>query len=46
MVNALGQVTTHGMTIRDLDKEGHESVISECHTRQATPEELERYIKA
>lgn len=44
MVNALGQVTTHGMTIRDLDKEGHESVISECRTRQATPEEQERYF--
>ena len=44
MTNALGRVTSRGMTVRNLDKEGHESVISECHTRQATPEELERYF--
>lgn len=44
MVNALGQITTHGTAVRNTDKEGHDSVVSECRTRKATPEELERYF--
>ena len=44
MVNALGQITTHGTAVRNMDKEGHDSVVSECHTRKATPEELEHYF--
>ena len=44
MVNALGQITTHGTAVRNMDKEGHDSVVSECHTRKATLEELEHYF--
>lgn len=44
MVNALGQVSTAGTPVHDKEKECRGSMVFECHSRKATPEELERYF--
>lgn len=45
MVNALGQVNMSGGTpVRNKENECRGSMVFECHSRQATPEELERYF--
>ena len=44
MVNALGQVSTAGTPVHDKEKECCGSMAFECHSRKATPEELERYF--
>lgn len=46
MVNALGQVLTAGTPAHDKEKECRGSMVFECHSRKATPEELERYFGA
>jgi len=46
MVNALGRVLTAGTPVRNLKNGSRESMVFECHSRQATPEELERYFGA
>jgi len=44
-INALGQVNMSGGTpVRNTENERRGSMVSECHSRQATPEELERYF--
>lgn len=44
-INALGQVNMSGGTpVRKMENERRGSMVSECHSRQATPEELERYF--
>lgn len=44
MVNAAGQVSTAGTPVRNKEKEGRGSMVFECHSRKATPEELKRYF--
>lgn len=44
MINALGQVSTHGTAVHNTENESRASMVSECHTRKATPEELEHYF--
>ena len=45
MVNALGQVNMSGGTpVRNKENERRGSMVFECHSRKATPEELERYF--
>lgn len=44
MVNAVGRVSTAGTPVRNLKNESRESMVFECHSRQATPEEMERYF--
>lgn len=45
MVNALVQVNVSGGTpVRNKENECRGSMVFECHSRQATPEELERYF--
>ena len=44
MVNALGQISTSGTPVRNLKKKKTGACVYECHSRQATPEEIERYF--
>ncbi len=44
MVNALGQISTSGTPVRNSEKEKTGVCVYECHSRQATPEEIERYF--
>lgn len=44
MVNVVGRVSNSGTPIRNLAKERTEACVYECHSRQATPEEIERYF--
>ena len=44
MVNALGQISTSGTPVRNLKKEKTGACVYECHSRQATPEEIDRYF--
>ena len=45
MVNALGQVNASGGTpIRNKENECRGDMVFECHSRKATPEEMERYF--
>lgn len=47
MVNALGQVNVSGGTpVRNKENECRGSMVFECHSRKATPEEIERYFGA
>lgn len=47
MVNALGQVNASGGTpIRNKENECRGDMVFECHSRKATPEEMERYFGA
>lgn len=47
MVNALGQVNASGGTpIRNKENERRGDMVFECHSRKATPEEMERYFGA
>ena len=40
-INALGQVNMSGGTpVLKMENERRGSMVSECHSRQATPEEL------
>jgi len=44
-INALGQVNMSGGTpVRNTENERRGSMVFECHSRQATPEELEHYF--
>lgn len=44
MVNAVGRVSTAGTPVSNLKNESRENMVFKCHSRQATPEEMERYF--